>query len=82
MGSRSYIGDQSSDIYHQKYQMPPSDFATADIDKVVDELTTDEATLLTAGVGFWNTYSVDRLGIPTIKVCPFHDVPCLDLSRS
>ena len=48
------------------------DFATADIDKVLDELTTDEAILLTAGVGFWHTHSVDRLGIPAIKVFVLH----------
>jgi beta-glucosidase len=49
--------------------MPPSDFATADIDKVLNELTTDEAILLTAGgQGFWYTQPVDRLGIPAIKV--------------
>ena len=36
--------------------MPPSDFATADIDKVLNDLLTDEAILLTAGVGFWYTH--------------------------
>jgi len=50
-----------------------SDFATADIDKVVNELTTNEAILLTAGgVGFWHTHAVDRLGIPAIKACDCH----------
>ncbi|KDQ59962.1 glycoside hydrolase family 3 protein [Jaapia argillacea MUCL 33604] len=48
--------------------MPPSDFAKADIDNVVDQLTTDEAILLTAGVGFWHTHEVPRLGVPAIKV--------------
>lgn len=48
--------------------MAPSDFATADIDQVLGQLTTDEAILLTAGVGFWQTHGVDRLGIPAIKV--------------
>ena len=52
--------------------MPPSDFATADIDKVLNELTTDEAILLTAGVGLWYTHPVDRLGIPAIKVFVLH----------
>ena len=53
--------------------MPRSDFATADIDKVVNELTTDEAILLTAGaLGLWHTHSVDRLGIPAIKVFVLH----------
>ncbi|KAF5386896.1 hypothetical protein D9615_002114 [Tricholomella constricta] len=49
-------------------KMPPSDFANADIDAIMDKLTTDEAILLTAGVGFWHTHKVDRLGIPAIKV--------------
>ncbi|KXN84309.1 putative beta-glucosidase I [Leucoagaricus sp. SymC.cos] len=48
--------------------MPPSHFANADLDKVVDALTTDEAILLTAGVGFWHTHAIDRLGIPAVKV--------------
>jgi beta-glucosidase len=48
--------------------MAPSDFANADIAKVLNELTTDEAILLTAGVGLWYTRSIDRLGIPAIKV--------------
>ena len=52
--------------------MPPSDFATADIDKVLNELTTEEAILLTSGVGMWYTHPVDRLGIPAIKVFGFH----------
>jgi beta-glucosidase len=51
--------------------MLPSDFATANIDEVLNELTTDEAILLTAGVGFWYTHSVERLGIPAIKVFVF-----------
>ncbi|KAI0697103.1 beta-glucosidase [Cerioporus squamosus] len=48
--------------------MPPSDFAKANISDVVEQLTTDEAILLTAGVGFWHTHAVPRLGIPAIKV--------------
>ncbi|KAM6501450.1 hypothetical protein JOM56_004464 [Amanita muscaria] len=38
------------------------------LDDVVDALTTDEAILLTAGVGLWHTHSIPRLGIPAIKV--------------
>jgi beta-glucosidase len=49
--------------------MPPSDFANADIDKIVDAFTTDEAILLTAGVGFWHTHANERLQIPAVKVC-------------
>ncbi|KZT03376.1 glycoside hydrolase family 3 protein [Laetiporus sulphureus 93-53] len=47
--------------------MPPSDIARADIDALVDQLTTDEAILLTAGVGFWHTHAVPRLAIPALK---------------
>jgi len=47
--------------------MPPSDFAKVDVQDIVDQLTTDEAILLTAGVGFWHTHAVPRLSIPAIK---------------
>ena len=40
--------------------MPPSDFATADIDKVLNELTTEDAILLTSGVGMWYTHPVEH----------------------
>ncbi|KIM49903.1 glycoside hydrolase family 3 protein [Hebeloma cylindrosporum] len=48
--------------------MAPSDFAKADVEDVLDNLTTEEAILLTAGVGFWHTHAVERLGVPAIKV--------------
>lgn len=48
--------------------MPPSDIAKASIPDLVEQLTTDEAILLTAGVGFWHTHAIPRLGIPAIKV--------------
>ncbi|KAF9235615.1 glycoside hydrolase family 3 protein [Melanogaster broomeanus] len=48
--------------------MPFSDFAKVDVDDIVEQLTTDEAILLTAGVGFWHTHEIPRLGIPSIKV--------------
>ena len=48
--------------------MGASDFARANLDDVVNALTTDEAILLTAGVGLWHTHSIPRLGIPAIKV--------------
>lgn len=51
--------------------MPPSDFAKANIDEIVDKLTTDEAISLTAGVGFWHTHAIERLGVPAVKVCRF-----------
>ena len=47
--------------------MPPSDFANVNVQEVVEQLTTDEAILLTAGVGFWHTHGVPRLNIPAIK---------------
>lgn len=52
----------------QAATMAPSDIAKADIDELVENLTTDEAIQLTAGVGFWHTHEVKRLGIPAIKV--------------
>ena len=48
--------------------MAPSDFAKASIPDIVENLTTDEAILLTAGVGFWHTHAIPRLGIPAVKV--------------
>ncbi|KAG6844543.1 hypothetical protein H0H87_006027 [Tephrocybe sp. NHM501043] len=48
--------------------MAPSDFAKANIDEIIDNLTTEEAILLTAGVGFWHTHAVERLGVPAVKV--------------
>ncbi|KAJ4475509.1 beta-glucosidase [Lentinula aciculospora] len=58
--------------------MAPSDFAKANIDEIVEQLTTDEAVLLIAGVGFWHTHAVERLGIPAIKArlsIPLFDGP-------
>ncbi|KAF8201332.1 beta-glucosidase [Mycena galopus ATCC 62051] len=48
--------------------MAPSDFARASIPEIVDQLTTDESIQLIAGVGFWKTHAVERLGIPAVKV--------------
>ncbi|KAJ7843119.1 beta-glucosidase [Mycena olivaceomarginata] len=48
--------------------MAPSDFAHANVPEIVDQLTTDESIQLIAGVGFWKTHAVERLGIPAIKV--------------
>ena len=50
--------------------MPPSDFAKADIDEIIDKLSTEEAVKLIAGVGLWYTAAVERLSIPAIKVRP------------
>ncbi|KAJ6551199.1 glycoside hydrolase family 3 protein [Mycena capillaripes] len=48
--------------------MAPSDFAHADVPEIVEKLTTDESIQLIAGVGFWKTHAVERLGVPAIKV--------------
>ncbi|KAH9920187.1 beta-glucosidase [Amylocystis lapponica] len=48
--------------------MAPSSIANVPLADLVDQLTTDEAILLTAGVGFWHTHDVPRLGVPAIKV--------------
>ncbi|KAG9012138.1 hypothetical protein FRB94_011835 [Tulasnella sp. JGI-2019a] len=45
-----------------------SSFKRANINEVVDRLTTDEAISLIAGVGFWWTAPIPRLGIPSVKV--------------
>ena len=45
-----------------------SSFANANLDEIVEQLTTDEAILLTAGSGFWHTHAIPRLGIPAIKM--------------
>ncbi|KAG8874632.1 hypothetical protein FRB97_005773 [Tulasnella sp. 331] len=45
-----------------------SSFADADLDDIVEKLTIDEAISLIAGVKFWWTAAVPRLGIPSIKV--------------
>jgi beta-glucosidase len=48
--------------------MAPSDFKNADVKAIVEQLTTDELIQLSAGVGFWRTAAIDRLGIPSVKV--------------
>jgi hypothetical protein len=45
-----------------------SEFANANIDDIVDKLTTDEAISLTAGVGHWHTFAIPRLHVPALKV--------------
>jgi len=48
--------------------MPSSDFSKADIDEIIDKLSTEEAVKLIAGVGRWYTAAIERLNIPAIKV--------------
>ena len=48
--------------------MPPSEIANANVDDIVEKLSTSEAIRLTGGVGFWNTHEVPRLNVPAIKV--------------
>ncbi|KAG8943855.1 hypothetical protein FRC04_002478 [Tulasnella sp. 424] len=48
--------------------MTAASFATADLQDVVDKLTTEEAISLISGFGFWGTAAVPRLGVPSIKV--------------
>lgn len=54
--------------------MTPSDFAKADVEDVLNNLTTEETILLTAGVGFWRTHAVERLGVPAIKASDVKNV--------
>ncbi|KAI0265209.1 beta-glucosidase [Gloeopeniophorella convolvens] len=48
--------------------MPPSGFANANLDEVLENLTTEEAIKLIGGVGFWHTSAIERLGVPAVKV--------------
>ncbi|KIO15307.1 glycoside hydrolase family 3 protein [Tulasnella calospora MUT 4182] len=48
--------------------MTAASFADADIQEVIDKLTTEETISLISGVGLWSTAAVPRLGIPSIKV--------------
>jgi beta-glucosidase len=48
--------------------MTLSDFAKADLQSLVDQLSLEEAISLIAGVGFWQTHAIPRLGIPAVKV--------------
>jgi hypothetical protein len=59
--------------------MPSSDFANANVNKIVDKLTTEESVKLIAGVGLWHTASIERLGIPAIKVRHFTNSDVLAL---
>lgn len=58
----------SYDLHSNPERMAPSDFAKADLSKILEELTTDEAISLTVGVGFWHSCAIKRLGIPAVKV--------------
>ena len=57
-----------TELIREQMGFKPSEFANANIDDVVDKLTTDEAISLTAGVGHWYTFAVPRLHVPALKV--------------
>ena len=42
--------------------------ATRDLDQLLDQLTLDEKAALTAGVDFWSTVPVERVGLPSVTV--------------
>ncbi|EJD35757.1 beta-glucosidase [Auricularia subglabra TFB-10046 SS5] len=48
--------------------MSAAEFAKADLDAVVEQLTIEESTALITGVGWWHTAAIPRLGVPAIKV--------------
>jgi len=54
--------------YQNPLSMPPSDFANADINGIIDKLSVEEAVKLIAGDGLWRTAAIEQLGIPAIKV--------------
>jgi beta-glucosidase len=45
-----------------------TDFATANLNDILDQLTLNEKVNLLGGVGWWNTYAISRLGVPSIKM--------------
>ncbi|KAH7343148.1 putative beta-glucosidase precursor [Rhizoctonia solani] len=47
--------------------MPPHHFERLDVEKVVANLSLAEKTRLLAGVGWWHTYAIKRLGIPALR---------------
>lgn len=55
-------------LLHSDTTMPPSDFANADIESIIEQLTLDEQVALITGVGLWYTHAIPRLNIPAIKV--------------
>lgn len=42
--------------------------ASPDLEKLVQQMTVEEKALLLAGSSFWETNTVERLGIPRMKV--------------
>jgi hypothetical protein len=64
----TYLFLLSTSTYQYQPPMALSDFANADINGIVDELSVEEAVKLIAGVGLWHTATIERLGIPAIKV--------------
>ncbi|KAG8904327.1 hypothetical protein FRB99_001912, partial [Tulasnella sp. 403] len=71
--------------------MAPVPFLDADIQEVLRQLTTDEKLALLGASNWWNTTSVDRLGVPAVRMsdgpngvrgsshflsCPSQCIPC------
>ncbi|CAE6450341.1 unnamed protein product [Rhizoctonia solani] len=48
--------------------MVPHHFERLDIEKILGRLSLAEKTKLLAGVGWWHTYAVERLGIPALRL--------------
>ncbi|KAF8602571.1 putative beta-glucosidase precursor [Ceratobasidium sp. AG-I] len=48
--------------------MSPRAFEPLDVEHVLSRLTIDEKTRLLAGIGWWQTFAVERLGVPSIRL--------------
>jgi len=48
---------------------------TRDLSVLVDQMTLDEKIMMLAAKNIWETSSIDRLGIPSLKVS--HSTICL-----
>ncbi|KAG8712328.1 hypothetical protein FRC11_000440 [Ceratobasidium sp. 423] len=48
--------------------MSPRHFERLDVEKILAGLSLAEKTRLLAGVGWWHTYAVERLGVPALRL--------------
>ncbi|CAE6442162.1 unnamed protein product [Rhizoctonia solani] len=48
--------------------MSPRYFEPLDVEKTLEDLSLMEKTMLLAGVGWWHTYAVKRLGVPALRM--------------